>query len=330
MGVPAFFVISGFNVVNIIKKRFNGNLNSKSILKFYFSRFKALSVGWYLSIFNFCFIKIILVDILNMSISFLQGINTEVLSIVLNVFFLNGLVPFCNNNVVVVGWYIGALAILYLLTPLIIKLIKKFKNRKIFFVISSIALMIVWLILYTIFYDIFMANGFVYFIFIVHYPSYLLGIFLNLDFYESRLNHKRTGLCLKTGIVIFILSIITYFLSPYAVIVSNWLAALSTYLILYYMIYKEQNGKEYAKTIINRIVIRFGKISYYIYLSHMFSLWAIIYLMQYVLEIDIINYKYFILLMPFALLFSYISGYLFNKVSTTISKIVFKSLEKKD
>lgn len=82
MGCPVFFVASGFGIMCLINSKFGGALNRKNIAGFYYSRFKALAPGWY--------ITIILLFIVNSIVIFLSGSTLElgtnrgILSIICN------------------------------------------------------------------------------------------------------------------------------------------------------------------------------------------------------------------------------------------------------
>lgn len=135
-GCPIFFVCSGFGIATLICRRYP-LLNSDKIelKRYYFSRFKALAPGWYLAMIFIFGINSIMLLFTGRTLSF--GSNRNPMAILINIAFLHGLVPSCNNNVMPGGWYIGTTAILYSITPLILSMMNKSKSRKFFFLISS-------------------------------------------------------------------------------------------------------------------------------------------------------------------------------------------------
>lgn len=126
MGCPMFYVASGFGIMCLINKRYKGALNKDNIGQFYFSRFKALAPGWYIAFVVIFLVYTILLYFTGKTLSF--GTNRGLPSIICNLLFLNGLLPFCNNNVMPGGWYIGTTVILYVLTPLILKGLIRTRN----------------------------------------------------------------------------------------------------------------------------------------------------------------------------------------------------------
>ena len=177
MGCPIFFVCSGFGIMSLIEKRYNGIIDKNNYKAFYLSRLKALAPGWYLAFAIIFLTNTILAVNLGHSSGF--GTNRGIVDIVCNLLFLHGFLPFCNANVMPGGWYIGATVILYFITPFVLFCLRRFKSQRLFFVLSSIIDMLIWLVLYYVLRDFWArGEGYHYFVFLVHYPSYLLGIII--------------------------------------------------------------------------------------------------------------------------------------------------------
>lgn len=328
MGCPMFFVASGFGIMCLINRKFEGCLKKNNVQQFYYSRFKALAPGWYAA-----FVIIFLSNTLSLlffdrTLSF--GQNRGVESIVCNLLFINGLLPFCNNNVMPGGWYIGTTAILYALTPLFLLVMSRFKNKKVFFVITSFTGMVIWAVFYILFKKAFINESFSYYFFLVHYPEYLLGIMLYLDLSESLLKEKQVRLCMPLGVLIFAIAYLLFYLPvPFGNIFSAWMTALATYLILYHLISKELtfNKVEKRQSLLGKILSGFGKNSYCIFLLHAFCAWTFVQFLEKILGkmgINIRNYCCFFVLIPVVLMLAYFIGYLFNKIVHSMTKIVFK------
>lgn len=313
-GCPIFFVCSGFGIISLISRKYSSLVEDRNTLfSFYLSRFKSLAPGWYLAFVVVFIINTIMIALTGKTLNF--GVNRSPLAIIINLVFLNGLFPFCNNNVMLGGWYIGTTAILYLITPLVLLYLNKSNNRKLFFIVTSIIGMIVWFILLELFGERFLYNGFSYFFFLVHYPEYLLGIMLFLDINEDKLNKKQVKSCLPIGIIVFVTALSLFFSGlPFSDIISAWATAMATYLVLYYLIVTEatRNG-----TIIGNILASYGKNSYGIFLLHGFFTWPFIGLTEKIanyFSFSIKNVPGFIIMIPIVLLLCYCLGLVFNKV----------------
>ena len=325
MGCPIFFVASGFGIMCLINNKYNGNLNKSNTRQFYGSRLKALAPGWYIAFVIIFSVNTILLIVRGKTLSF--GSNRDPVSIVINLLFLHGLIPFCNNNVMPGGWYIGTTVILYALTPIILKNINKWKNRKMFFIGSSIIGMLLWGILSFIFKDSFSYNGFDYYFFLVHYPEYLLGIILYYDLSELVLSDKEVKRCLPLGIVFLTISIVLfYYPIRFLSFVSAWTTAIAAYWVLYYMLSNEKEGN---MTGIWSILEKYGRNSYCIYLLHAFFAYPFVQACVKICDkMGIPTIIPFIILIPLSLILSYIAGLVLNKVVGKVSNLMFSNNRK--
>lgn len=324
MGCPIFFVASGFNIMCLIHRRFGGHLNRQNIRAFYDSRYKALAPAWYLAFLIIFTINTILLVMFGTSLSFAK--NRDLLSIVCNLFFLHGFLPFCNNNVMPGGWYIGTTAILYLLTPLILTSVQKCRSRRHFFLISSAAGMLLWVVLKYTFRNSFSQAGFNYYFFPVHYPNYLLGVMLYFDLSESMLTKQQVRQCLPLGFMIYAVSVILFFSTvPSKNVFSAWMTALATYLVLYFLLSNEQT---FRPSVALRIISAFGRNSYPIYLLHGFWAWSFVPIAAKILKqfnANLYTIPGFLLLLPLVLSLSYFTGYILGKVVRNVSGYLFKN-----
>lgn len=312
MGCPIFFVASGFGIMCLINKRYEKCLDARNVGRFYLSRFQALAPGWYIA---FLIIYVVNTFVLMFSGDTLTlGWNRGIVPIICNLLFLNGWLPFCNNSVMPGGWYIGTTAILYGFTPLMLKAMHIFKNRKIFFLASSFTGMVIWLWLCRTLEESFTHDAFSYYFFLNHYPNYLLGIMLFFDYSDSLLSKTQTKMCLPLGLAAFVCAYVLFYSPiPFQINLSAWTTALATYLVLYYMLSNESSGKH---TVIGNILAGFGKNSYYIFLLHTFYTWPFMDLCKKLLcklGIDIRTYFWFAVFMPIVLGLSYFTGLLLKK-----------------
>ncbi len=326
MGCPVFFVASGFGIMCLVNKKYDGALNSKNVKPFYLSRLKALAPGWYVTFIIIFLVNTVLLMVTGKTLSF--GSNREPLSIICNLLFVNGLLPFCNNNVMPGGWYIGTTVILYALTPLILKGIKETHNRRLFFIFSSIIGMVIWTILYFIFKDAFYGDGFGYFFFLIHYPEYLLGIMLYYDFSENLLNDAQASRCLPFGCISLVIAIVLFYAKlPFGSIPSAWMTALSTYFFLYFMLSHEQKHENFKAC---RFLEKCGKNSYYIFLLHAFFAWPFVRVALKVLaRIGISTELSFVLLIPCSVFLAYWAGEVLRLIVTNITSVIFAKKQTK-
>lgn len=119
-GCQLFFVLSGYLLT------YSWRQKQRSIKDFYWSRW--LSIG---PAFYFAIIFWVTVGYIQYFIDYSQGfpVNGSAGAIAANILLLNGLFVDANNNVVPGGWFIGALVILYLMYPLLNKIILFLYNR---------------------------------------------------------------------------------------------------------------------------------------------------------------------------------------------------------
>lgn len=316
MGCQLFFVASGFGIMCLINSKYDGLLNKNNVKSFYYSRIKALAPGWYVAFAIIFLVNTFLLYFKGEMLSF--GTNRNWISIVCNLLFLNGLLPFCCNNVMPGGWYIGTTAVFYALTPIILYALNRESNKKRFFIISSILGMLLWTALYFIFRGAFLYDGFGYCFFLVHYPEYLLGMMLYFDFSSHVLNDSEIKRCIPFSIAALIISIILfYYPKTVLYIPSAWMIALATYFALYYMLSNEQN-KEYS--LISRIMEEYGKNSYYIFLIHAFFAWTFVKKTLLLLEKTGFSVMVsFFILIPVTLFLAYYAGLAFRALIRKIN-----------
>ena len=328
MGCPIFFVASGFGIASLIYKKFSGSINRKNIWKFYSSRFWAIAPAWYMAcLLNFIMDRVSVV-LTGDPLSFIS--NRDALSVICNILFIHGILPFCYNNVFLGGWYIGTLVILYALTPLIILLVSRWRNKVLFFSFSSIIAMLIWVPFYYLLNNGDIELSFFYRLFLVHYPEYLLGIilFLNLSLLNNTFSEKRKNILFFLGIVSFITAYCIWYAEiPLARYLSSWLTAISAFLLISFGVVIENNKTLKKPWIIKRIFICLGKNSLYVYLMHGYCVWTFVGLIKLLLSRTGIQYKdeiLFFLLMPIVIVISGGLGILFGRVVKAGMKYIKK------
>lgn len=329
MGCPAFFVASGFGIMCLINNKFDGQLDRGNVAAFYFSRFKALAPGWYITFVVVFLVNTLLLCLFGKTLSF--GSNRDTTSIICNLLFLNGLLPFCNNNVMPGGWYIGTTVILYALTPLILRTFNKSKNKRFFFVVSSLLGMLIWATLFFLFRYTFSNHNFGYYFFLVHYPEYLLGIMLFYDIFKQQEKKDKSKRCLAYGIGLLVVAVILFYTAKkFSFILSSWTTALAAYFFLRYMISNEQEN-ELEQNPWARVCESYGKNSYCIYLIHAFFAYPLVWVLLKIFEkIDVPILLSFFILIPITLISTFFAGVALNVLVRKVTSFFFTNLPNKN
>lgn len=183
MGCQMFFVVSGFSSMLSYEKT---AWQQKPAWNFYKKRLITIIPGWYAIIFIIYFLNTISLAISGETIGF--ATNRNPIAILCNLLLLQGLLPFCNNDVTGGGWFLGTLVIFYFITPFLYQYISK---KKIFIVkcipwiaetISCILIICTYLISRRKHgYEVLQNNHFVYFSFVNQMGCFLLGISLYFE-----------------------------------------------------------------------------------------------------------------------------------------------------
>lgn len=184
MGVQLFFVVSAFTLCHTFESR---NKEKNVLVKFYTRRFFRIAPGYYFGILLYIVLGFYLGDAWNRS--------SDYLDIILNIFFLNGIVPSANNSVVPGGWSIGTEMIFYFIFPfLYVFFLKMQKKIRFFYVIFPFIFLIISLVIQFLFFiltknpNYYSNNGFIYFSILNQLPVFCMGI--SLHYYFKNLNTK--------------------------------------------------------------------------------------------------------------------------------------------
>lgn len=330
MGCQLFFVASGFGIAKTFYKRLENSSYKKATKDFYISRVRAIAPAWWIMIAVVYLANTFSLYFFDTALVF--GTNRSFIGILCNVFFLNGINPTCNNNVMPGGWYIGTTMILYFLSPLLLFLFSKFKKKLVYAAVSLLSLLSI-IGLYIIVRLSFPSyinmvtgnNSFIYFSFISQLPSFALGILL---YHENQIKNNNENPCIYfiIGVMIFIVSILLFFfpIFPLSYIVTGMLVGLTTYYVLKAMMIYERSY-DFKKNA--AIIVKFGNKSLYIYLVHAFFAYTFVfYCKRFLSYIGLVNDSYliYVILIPIVLTLSYAFGYILNWV---VNKITFRISE---
>lgn len=112
VGVQGFFVCSGFLVANSYFKEEKHSFERHS--RFMLKKYISLAIPFAISLAGYLLAN---AGFHLLGIAAPYANNTQSISVGLNLLLLHGLSPFCYNNVVPGGWYVGTLFLLFLLCP---------------------------------------------------------------------------------------------------------------------------------------------------------------------------------------------------------------------
>ncbi len=329
-GCQMLFVVSGFGIARSFSNKHSGTY-PKAGKAFYISRLKAIAPAYYIMMAVIFSVNTLLIHLTGDALNF--GSNRSPVAIICNILFLNGLFPFCNNNVMPGGWYIGTTMLLYLITPLLYFLFEKFNRQKKILCAVTSFLSVTALIAISAFapdkYEALLLsnNSFGYFSALSQFPCFCLGMLLYFELKELKLTRARAGASAVFGAVIFITSGFLFFnpIFKYSYIIMVSLVGLATYFILKAMIYVEEFFR-YSRLFTP--IIKIGNKLLYVYLTHAFFVWPFVSVVKRALSLLNINsdtYLWFVLLLPVVIALSYISGHILQKSTNIITSVIFKS-----
>lgn len=250
MGCQIFFVLSGYTTAMSYEK--------KHIKTFYTKRLLSLIPGYWLSILLTVIISFVTIIVSGTN---QLGTSLKVGDIIINLLLLNGIVPTEANNMVFRGgWFIGTLFVLYSLFPLLHKGYKKYDS--IFLYGCIIGSIIISALLFLYQGNVYSGcSGFLYFSFINQLPPFVLGILM----YHNMMNKKKLAL---KSLLLFVISIVLFYFSvPFRAVFIPFIFSLSFIYFLRLLWLK--------KLLCCKFITKVGKLSYPMFLLHIFVIWDI-------------------------------------------------------
>lgn len=309
MGVQLFFVVSAFTLCYSFESR---KKEGNKIFNFYIRRFFRIAPVYYFGIILYFILSIILGNVWNKSNDFLD--------IIVNIFFLNGLVPSSNNNVVPGGWSIGTEILFYAIFPLIyhlfVKAQDKFKN---FYLVFPFLVSILSLTIQVVFYNInknpeyFSSNTFIYYSILNQLPVFCVGISFFYYFMNKAVDRWISKFNCSIMFIIFtmISGLVLYKGSNVSIFYINIfpLASAISFVYLFMLIHQMNLVKP-------NVFSKIGVLSFSSYIIHFsFTFYLIKFLSKNVLDIFPVDIQLVILYFVTVLL-TYI-----------IAKIIYKTIE---
>ena len=306
MGCQFFFILSAYCLCMSNAKK------ATKVGLFYSRRFLSLAPGYWMTILINLFIVALSTIIFGYSI---YNVDTKLVDIILNLLLLHGFVPFWGpmNSVVMGGWFVGTLAIFYLLFPILHKLYfydnLRWKSIRPFIFPLGITIICSLLIIISgIGQDTYCVNSSVkYFSFINQLPSFAFGFSL-YDLAQNGKNKFYFPLA-----IVFFLATIVLFYNP-CKISFVYAPTLMTAFVLF--LFLSLNGWESTNKI-SSFICNLGDKSYAIYLSHFWIMFALIDLIKELagnIELGISNDVIYLLSLPFTLLLVYLLAMGYDKM----------------
>ena len=278
MGVQLFFVASAYTLCLSFSKSTGSPLR---VISFYIRRFFRIAPLYY--------IGITIYFILNVAINFYHLGSVAPIypytftNVFANVFFIHGLFPQANNNIVPGGWSIGTEMLFYLAFPALFMGISKLTER---FGVSIIVVMFAIVVMINAAMQAFLAvefdlkiinNKFLYFNIINQLPVFIIGIFA---FHATR-DIDNQGMSNSMAVrrsygfgftLLSIVAIVIYHKCncSYKFAVIPIISGASFYCLLAYL--------KMSRLRFN-ILSRIGQLSYSVYIFHFIAAWYLVPLM---------------------------------------------------
>lgn len=314
MGCQMFFVLSSFGLCHSF---------SKKVPKWFEhmrKRLSKLALGYWGAILLHAIYRLSLA-ISTKPEEWLSALNIP--GIVINALFLNGVVPFSaiNNTIVRGGWYVGTTVILYALFPLLyaVYFSDKYwwwkKYRLLLFPIITFLLTASAVIIAGKLHPVFVCNNnsFVYFSFVNQLTPFSLGLVL--------FDICRRGYMVKNAVwyslLMGVMAVILFYGNiPYAFVLCPTFVACA-FVLLYGVVLSDQRAYERIDQSPNgivKLIRRFGKISYPIYLTHSFIVYELsticLTLLRPIYNNDLLWY---VILLPIEICLVYLVGRIYDK-----------------
>lgn len=322
LGCQIFFVLSAFTLCLSLSKR------KQKYGSFLLKRIERLAPGYWSMIIIYIILAIVSIALLGQRI---MWTSLEPIDILINILFLNGLIPGTANNYVVLGgWFVGTVFLLYLITPMMFHLFNSSNKKweKIRHWLFPLSVMAICLIIAGCI-NTFVTDeyrDFIYFNIITQAPIYALGfslysVYTNGDFVKIKYPFLKM-------LISFCLSLILFFVEiPFCMDFFPFFFGLG---FVYAFVFAQKVDMPRIKLV--RWVEKIGKISFSIYLTHTFIVFLgerLFLKVWDMLEINISSMLLYILALPFIYGLCFLLGQLFEVYIKQIEKIIKKFKNKK-
>lgn len=257
-GVLFFFILSGFGVTVGYAKKID-KIFSKETLLFYKKRFLSLYPAHWL-VLLLCFV----LNINNLK-EFIGGGR----DLFVNITLLNAIIPSKNYNPVT--WYLGVLIIAYILTPIIIFIIKKLEKVKVNMILLALAIYGVQLIRVFININNPMQQKLFYTDYTFRIWDYIIGMLLGYYYYKNkdRLINKNKSI-LKNSVleIIWLILLIAAFVIRPNIPVPFLQGTYYTWIVILFIYIFMKDSGIVSKILGSKLFLICSSISFEFYLIH--------------------------------------------------------------
>lgn len=257
MGVVLFFCLSAITQCMSLERT---KLNKKDIKHFYIKRYFRIAPLYYTGIIFYSLLTVIL-NYYNPARAALHQQYT-INNILANIFFVHGIYPSANNNIVPGGWSIGTEMLFYLIVPFVFLLYRKTINKIWYFIFPLIMLAFSLIFFYmgNYYFNFNVANNsFWYYNLINHLPVFIFAISYYFLFQNIEINKLFKYLLLFVFLILLIANIY-FFVNHFSITLAPFLASIAFIVLI--IIFKE------FKRLNNKVLIKIGQLSYSMYIFH--------------------------------------------------------------
>ena len=262
VGVQLFFVCSGFLLAKTYFKK-DTVISFSSHGKYMMKKYISLALP-----FIFFLVVYIIINLVfeKNGIEVPYENNTSLVSVLLNALMLHGLFPFCLNNVVPGGWYVGTLFLLLLVSPLF-----RFRNKKTYEFLAvaiTVTAVVVSVLLDTI--GVSVDNGsYFYFSFFNQLPAFIIGI--KMGAFESETRKTSFFAFAKVAFCFALVMALFFFGFSFSYAIIPFLSAVAFEGVYEFMCaIPEEKIEKFGG-----FFIKLGKNTYPIYLAHFLAVWYV-------------------------------------------------------
>lgn len=328
LGCQVFFVISGFSLCL-------GYSNKKiKYVDFMKRRISKLIVGYWTMILFYLLLNIFFAIIHNESVVALLKDP----GLFLNLLFLHGFSTdkAVVNGIVRGGWFVGTITVLYMLFPILLKIFniqssKWTKIKTVAFPLISYVLSCSVFCLLSIFKNdyAFENNSVSYFSFLNQLPCFVLGfslyeLYKNNSFLNVRFSFAKFVLCSAVALCLFFAK-----QENALIFMSFFVASAFFYVFVWTQNSDFLTNKIGSDSLGVKIIKKFGKISFSVYLTHPLIVHLLVKpIIENLNEIYDNNILWYLLLCPVMFVLSYFLAVLFQWYESVVNKIIRKVLNK--
>lgn len=323
LGCQIFFVLSALGLCISYSRR------SISWIEFMKNRLSRLVIGYWFMILFYILYQVITSAIMGRNV--LSSINFP--GVIINMFFLNGLVPidFINNHIVSSGWFVGTIVLLYAIFPLLFKIynIENVKWRKVRCVLFPLVTFVISFALMNIVGVINpsfnLSNPFMYRFALNQLPCFAVGFSL-YDLLQNKKHISVKNPLLFFAILFFAASVVLFYSG------CVWSGAVypvmfSLSFAFFYIFLNQKDGmKDFftsGKNVFVKVFSTCGKLSFFIYMVQSIVLF---YMIEPTLKFIMSHYGnefvIYLVLLPIMAIICFIFAKILMKIDSVIQRRV--------